>query len=137
MAESKKMFYLQIGLFVCVLLILFLHFRKSGNDTSFNDAFNDAKTRLQNIEAEISKSTALIHTTQIRLDSIEKGVALIRIQQTGSNKTVVDIDEDLRKKVQLQQARINSITRKYNEIQKEKIQLSAQSDSIAANIQKD
>ena len=135
MNGQNKVLIVQIA--ILLLVVVFFFINRSSADASFKNAYKDAEARLINIEKEIAASQDLITKTKSQLDSIELNVQNIKGAQKKSNETVASGNEELERKIKLQEAKIQAITAKYNDVQKDKAMLNKQLDSLALRIQRD
>lgn len=132
---QNKLLILQ--LVILAIMVVFFFINRSSTDASFKNAYKDAETRLNNIEKQINTSQDLITKTKTQLDSIEVKVKGIKGGQKASNDAVAANNEELERKIKIQEARLQALTAKYNEVQKEKTALTKQLDSLAIRIQND
>ncbi len=137
MEEKNKSRIIKILLLVGVAVLIIIFINRKSDGTSFHNAFKDANKRLDTIQSEIAKSQSLIKKTQSQLDSIEARVKLIKGAQQQSNTAVASNDIEMQRKLNIQEAKLKSLTLQYNAVQKEKTMLSNQLDSIALRIQSD
>lgn len=135
MNGQNKILILQ--LVILVIIIIFFFINRSSTDASFKNAYKDAESRLKKIEQQINTSQDLITKTKTQLDSIEVKVKGIKGGQKASNDAVAANNEELERKIKIQEAKLQALTAKYNEVQKEKTVLSKQLDSLAIRIQND
>jgi len=135
MNGQNKVLILQ--LVILVIIVVFFFINKSSSDASFKNAYKDAEQRLIKIEQEINTSQDLITKTKTQLDSIEGKVKLIKGDQKKSNETVAATNQEMEKKIRVQEAKIKDITQKYQAEQKEKQLLEEQLEKVRLEIEND